>query len=186
MSMPHQSYQPCTSIQQGKPKVKQLKRFPIVPVGPSVAYIPLTKGQFALVDAADVELVGFHNWYAQWNPATRTFYAYREITGRKKQAMHSVLLNPVAGLLTDHINGVTLDNRRSNLRPVTKSQNRINSVHSSPSGHRGVHFRDNKWAASINISGRRVSLGCFPSLELAAAAYESAAAAHFGEYRRVA
>jgi hypothetical protein len=61
-----------------------------------------------------LEFVGDANWYAQWNANTQSYYAWREITGRKKLGMHGFLLNPPAGLLPDHINGLTLDNRRVN------------------------------------------------------------------------
>ncbi|EHL6353356.1 HNH endonuclease, partial [Escherichia coli] len=42
--------------------------------------------------------------------------------------------------LIDHINGVKNDNRISNLREVTRGQNKTNSVSSSNTGIKGVHL----------------------------------------------
>ena len=37
--------------------------------------IPLTQGQVAIVDAEDYERLSRRNWYAQWCPKTRSYYA---------------------------------------------------------------------------------------------------------------
>jgi hypothetical protein len=39
--------------------------------------IPLTQGQYAIVDAEDYERLSRFNWYARWCPYTNSFYAGR-------------------------------------------------------------------------------------------------------------
>jgi hypothetical protein len=78
----------------------------------------------------------------------------------------------------DHINGVTDDNRISNLRVVTNQENQKNRTMSSnnTSGITGVvwdKFR-RKWRARITVNGRKLGLGRFKTLEEAAAARKEA------------
>ena len=92
--------------------------------------IPLTKGQFALVDDADYEVLSKHSWYA----SGVRFYAARrrkdnERNPRKLVYMHRELLGVESSSLhVDHINGNRLDNRRSNLRIVTVAENAQNTT----------------------------------------------------------
>lgn len=41
--------------------------------------IPLSQGQFAIVDASNYDWLIQWKWYAQWNPKTRSFYAVRTL-----------------------------------------------------------------------------------------------------------
>lgn len=88
----------------------------------------------------------------------------------------------------DHINGDVTDNRASNLRLATASQNFGNSRRSkaNTSGFKGVWKRRGKWSADICCNGRRERLGVFETPELAHAAYGEAATRLFGEFARVA
>jgi HNH endonuclease/AP2 domain len=95
---------------------------------------------------------------------------------------------PPAGLEIDHKNRNPLDNRLSNLRLVTKSQNQWNrdADRRNASGFKGVskHACGNRWAAEIKAHGKRHRLGLFKTPEEAAAAYQRAAAELHGEYGR--
>lgn len=86
----------------------------------------------------------------------------------------------------DHINGIRTDNRWSNLRPATRSQNLMNHPRKSnnTSGVKGVYWyeRDGKWEVSITVSYKRYYLGRFDTLAEAAACRQGAAALVFGEY----
>lgn len=88
----------------------------------------------------------------------------------------------------DHISGDPLDNRWTNLRAATRSENNRNCKVSSrnTSGHKGVswNIQDKKWQAHINLNGKRKRLGYFTDIKSAAAAYENSAAEIFGEFRR--
>lgn len=78
----------------------------------------------------------------------------------------------------DHINGNTLDNRWSNLRDATNSENMQNARISSAnkSGITGVYWFKPRscWTAVIGSNGRGISLGYYKSKDLAAAARKGA------------
>lgn len=86
----------------------------------------------------------------------------------------------------DHINLNKCDNRISNLREATRSQNAHNTaiVRTNTSGFKGVSRLNGRWRAAIRYGGKRAYLGTFPTPEMAAAAYASAAKRLFGEFAR--
>lgn len=87
----------------------------------------------------------------------------------------------------DHINGVRSDNRLCNLRLASHTQNAINGklrVDNS-SGVKGVRLLTwGKFNARIKVDGREFSLGCFDTLEEAAAARKMGAQKVYGEFAR--
>ena len=86
--------------------------------------IPLTKGKFAVVDAGDFVMVAQYDWYA--SKSRNDFYAVRNVieNGRRtKLYMHRFIMDCPSGMVVHHINGDTLDNRRSNLEVCTVSLN---------------------------------------------------------------
>jgi len=74
----------------------------------------------------------------------------------------------------DHINHNRTDNRISNLREATPSenaQNRVGAQRNSKSGILGVHKFKNKWRAFIQINGKTKNIGDFDTSEQARDAY---------------
>jgi hypothetical protein len=90
----------------------------------------------------------------------------------------------------DHINGHKADNRLSNLRVVTQSQNLRNTRRHKDgrSGFKGVHWhkQTSTWIAQIMCSGKKRYLGQFTTPEAAHAAYCAAAVELSGEFARFA
>jgi hypothetical protein len=162
----------------------------------NIAYVPLTQGYEAVIDADDAPLVAGHNWFAiverRPDQSIRCVYAMRRQTiGVGRQAtilMHRVIAGLPDGLATDHRNGDGLDNRRENLRPATTAQNAQNQGirSTNTTGVKGVSFHKGKgtWQAEIGHDGKRRHLGTFHSLESAAAAYAKASAELHGGFGR--
>jgi len=144
--------------------------------------IPLTQGKVALVDDDDFEELSKHKWY----PNTRG-YAWANIRG-KNTLMHRLLMGDIGKRQVDHINGNKLDNRKSNIRPCTQSENNANTGKNkkNTSGYRGVIYRKDicLWRAYLGLNGERISLGHYETPQAAARAYYAAARVAFGEFAR--
>lgn len=115
-----------------------------------------------------------------------TVYAQRGIKradGRwTTQKLHTFLTGYA---LTDHRNGDGLDNRRSNLREATQSQNLCNRrPKSRPAGFKGVTWfeRLGRWKAQCSKGGKNHHLGYYADIEDAARAYDAAARELHGEF----
>jgi hypothetical protein len=90
----------------------------------------------------------------------------------------------------DHANGNPSDNRWSNLREATQTQQNANTRKrkDNTSGVKGVkwHSKCHKWNANICVNGVQKSLGLFDDIDSAARAYASAAKSAFGDFARLA
>jgi hypothetical protein len=89
----------------------------------------------------------------------------------------------------DHRNGSRSDNRWSNLREATRSQNVANSKRGcGRSAPKGATFNKQRgrWVAQICCNNRKHYLGHFDTAEEAGEAYAVAARELFGEFAKVA
>jgi len=86
----------------------------------------------------------------------------------------------------DHRNLNKGDDRWSNLREATRSQNKANIPGRSRAGLKGVTFNPvrGKYIAQITVNRRAVNLGRFDDPQSAHAAYVAAASKHFGQFAR--
>lgn len=151
---------------------------------PQSYFIPLTKGMFSVVDYEDyVEFIK-RNWTTKESGGKKFYAVFRN--GKDILKMHRLITNCPDGKMVDHINGDTLDNRRSNLRVCSSHENQCNQKLNSrnASGYRGV-FWDNgrgKWCAKINCKGKQITAGYFESKENAATAFNFLSAKYHGEF----
>lgn len=154
----------------------------------STVKIRLTKGYITTIDRADADLCQ-HKWCItneEWTYA-------RRLSKGSMILLHHVILERVLGRAlvegeyADHVDGDTLNNRRSNLRVANIFENAQNRrvYKNSTSQIKGVYPCKGKWRAAIQAFGKRKHLGYFENPELAKAAYDKAAQELFGEFRRV-
>jgi hypothetical protein len=158
----------------------------IIPEGAAV--LPLSRGLVALVDRADLDWLSQWKWCATTHPRGPSYAVRRERSTKRTHYMHRELAAPPAGLLVDHINGDTLDNRRVNLRLATFSQNAANTtVVRAASGFRGVHHdrRNGRFQARCRFQGTNYHLGLFNSAEEAARTYDAFILRMHGPYARL-
>lgn len=157
-----------------------------------VAYVPLSQGYEAVIDAADAAHIGRYFWSASVGThavyATRAVYSPARGRTTAKIPMHVEILGRRAGLEVDHIDGDGLNNQRCNLRHATRTQNKTNTgkYRNNKSGFKGVYWdpRANKWRAQIRANGKKYCLGLFTEAEDAHAAYCAASDAHHGAFGR--
>lgn len=88
--------------------------------------------------------------------------------------------------LVDHRNGDSLDNRFSNLRLATDSQNQANSfARKSRVLPKGVTVtKSGRYRATIMVNWKQHGLGTHSTADDAAKAYSEAAKTYFGEFAR--
>ncbi len=143
--------------------------------------IPLTKGQFTLVDSCDHEaLIALGKWCLS-NSGYAVHY-FADDTGKRKTlylhrlVMERTLGQPIfPGLQVDHINLNRLDNRRENLRLATRSQNQAHKGRQvNTTCYKGVNGNRGRWEVRIRFQGKRVFLGRYDDARIAALIYDAA------------
>lgn|ERR1035437_830838 len=137
----------------------------------SMKQIPLTQGKFAIVDDEDFEKLDKFNWQLQ---SLGYAVRYKRIGVRKLNKrmiilMHRVINKTPDGFETDHRDRNKLNNQKSNLRTVTRSQNQqnIGILKNNTSGYRGIRWDkvNNKWLARIYVGNKGIHLGRYSTLQ---------------------
>tara|TARA_S200002703_G_C3714544_1_gene219499 strand:- start:6 stop:587 length:582 start_codon:yes stop_codon:yes gene_type:complete len=146
------------------------------------------------LDDEDYEWAKEHKWCVK-----KSYFCKRDkfyvIRARKKSDgpgssniyLHQQIAKTPKGMVTDHINGDPLDNRRENLRVLTHAENMQNQKSHADAGSKfiGVHrtkkSRKNPWIASLSIKEdsspcgkKQVFNGYYPTEEEAAYARDLA------------
>lgn len=147
--------------------------------------ISTTNGGQAFVDDEDYEILSKHEWLLGKNGYV---FRFDRVNGKRKAVyMHRVVNNTPEGMYTDHINGVTHDNTKRNLRNATKLENQRNQKSNyGTSKYKGVCWHGSgKWSAQITVNYKKKHLGLFTDEREAAKTYNAAAIREFGEYARL-
>lgn len=120
--------------------------------------IPVGKNSFAIVDDEDFELVSQFDWREMRSGSFEHVYAAARIR------MHRLIMDAPRGMMVDHINGDTLDNRKCNLRLATNAQNQQNTKSRKGSSQfKGVSFskRKQRWIGTFMFEGVNYYCGGF-------------------------
>lgn len=143
-----------------------------------------------MIDTEDLEKLSAYpiKMVAWMNPCTKTYYGVfsRKIPGGSRKNtttyLHRIITDAPKGMMVDHINHDTTDNRKSNLRVCTASENQQNRKRKThgESGVRGVNFdkRVNKYYGRIYVNGKQMFLGYFETLSGAESAVRKARLEH--------
>lgn len=140
----------------------------------------------AKIDTADTELVSGFRW-------RKLTTGYVEASrGKFRILLHRLIIGAGPEEIVDHINGDPLDNRTSNLRISSHSQNSANRGADrrrlgTSSIYKGVSWSKGKgkWVAYLHHQGRTRYLGYFLNERDAAIAYDREAIQVWGDFARL-
>lgn len=147
-----------------------------------ITKIPLgNSDKFALIDTEDLDKVKLRSW-----SLTPKGYVFSKISG-KKVLLHRLILEAPKGTEVDHIHHDTLDNRKSEIRLCTKSQNQHNQerIKLSNTDSKGVHYnkRTHKFQAYIGVNKMNHHLGFYDTYNEAMAVRKQAEIDFHKEFR---
>jgi hypothetical protein len=137
-----------------------------------------TSGKEFIISACDLERVKRYTWCI-----SKTGYPVAN-TNPKVVKLQRYLLSPPEGMVVDHINGNTLDNRRENLRVCSIADNSRNAAKKGKSTIApGIQLKNNgRYRARITVNRKEIALGTFDTLDEAIAARHKAEREFFGDY----
>lgn len=145
-----------------------------------------SKGEPFYVDLEDFNKVKDICWYINKQGYVA---GHLYINGKYKLVLlHQFIFDFPNNFIIDHIHGkqTRSDNRRSNLRKCTISQNNMNKneMCNNTSGRIGVTWDKNnkKWMAQIYVNGKYIYLGRYLNKEDAITARKEAEDKYFGEF----
>lgn len=142
------------------------------------------KGTAFIVDADIAEILVGMRIYER--PARDGVYLYLSISGVSVGLHRFIIGDECKGLVVDHRNRNTLDNRRENLRVCTSGENTKNQGKrkKNTSGYKGVfiHGKRSRWMARIESNNKGYYLGSYETKEAAARAYDRGAIKLHGQF----
>lgn len=149
-------------------------------------------GYEVLIDDDELWRFKKHKYCIHDKKADQKYLKHRKkINGKGKSIyLHREITNCPPDMQVDHINGNTLDNRKSNLRICSASENARNTKRSrtNTSGFKGIYWNKDmgKWQAYITHHGKHIYLGSYLTPQEAHAAYCEGAVKYHGKFARTA
>lgn len=150
--------------------------------------LKLNGGFSCLLDADALIGLPTVHWQAQINKNGLVYIRARIGKDRRNVLLHRWIMGEPKGLLVDHINGDTMDNRRQNLRVCNRTQsnqNRSRLRRKTGSPYVGVRPFGYKWEAYAKSNGTRYSFGIFLTPEEAREARNKGVQELHGEFAKL-
>lgn len=130
-----------------------------------ISYIlPTNSSELILIDSVDVDYLSNFTWRINDKG-----YAITTIK-RKHIRLPYLLFNKREGFDIDHVNGNRTDNRKCNLRFVTRGDNTRNRISNNKTGERFIYIdknKPNKYKVMLWKNNKHVNIGTFDSMEQA-------------------
>lgn len=138
-------------------------------------------------DLEDYDKIKDYCWNIDDNNYIKTYDDNRKM----KISMHRLIMGLInddnkTKIYVDHKKHITYDNRKSELRIVTNTENQMNKIKQSNnnSGVPGVswHKRDKVWVSYITLNKNKIYLGKYKNFEDAVNVRKDAEEKYFGKY----
>lgn len=123
------------------------------------------QGERFIIDTEDLDKVKDYCWHIS---SKKYVIANMKDKSNKTIWLHRLIMDARENEIVDHVDWDKSDNRKSNLRVATKSQNNINIKRKSNnrSGYTGVKMaKSGKYIAQITANKHRIHLGTFDTLQ---------------------
>lgn len=154
-----------------------------------MAILRLTNSdRVAVIDDIDAHWISQREWALDGRGYVVCYLFGRRNASPKSVQLHRLITLAPDTMTVDHWDRDTLNNRRSNLRVATQSQQNANRAKfKGASQYKGVFRRRDglKWCAQVSWKGWRYSLGSFEDEVDAARAYNYAATKLMGDFARL-
>lgn len=147
------------------------------------------EGEKFYFDLEDYDLIKDYTWRVNNNGyGDRIITHYKEQLITMSRLIMGINQNKETNrtIYVDHINHLSYDNRKINLRIVTNTQNQMNKIIQSnnTSGVPGVYYKksDKRWEATISINNQKIYLGSSKDKNKTIKMRKEAEEKYFGEY----
>ena len=160
----------CGCLRRERSPAKNRKRNPIEDCGDYIKVFFFNKDHgYFIIDKEDYGKIANYCWHRK--SSKNSFYALSSKNKHQAKTMrvHQIICPCEEGFMPDHKDGDGLNNRKSNLRQATRSQNNMNVGirANNSSGQTGVAYREkyNKWEAYICVDYESTYIGSFTTFE---------------------
>lgn len=122
----------------------------------------LKSGHTIIIDSEDFNRVTAYKWCVSGNKHVMRYFKDKGV-----YLHHFIAGQPLKPFEMDHINQNPLDNRKSNLRIVSKRIQTLNRPvrKDNTSGTTGIYKKYGKWAAAVFMDSKYIHIGLFTNYE---------------------